>query len=506
MKILGKSIIGYEIGVENNPSFKTFNASSNTENDFEIFEASDVEIEGAVSKAEKSFMEFSRTTFAERAEFLLKIAENLDQNREILKKYYCLESSLPEARAEIELNRTIFQLREFASFISSENFAICAEESEDFNRLPSPKLSLRKFLIPLGPVVVFGASNFPFAYSTIGGDAASALAAGCPVIVKSHPMHAGTGDLVAQLVIQAAKSCSMPDGIFSNLNSSGIELGKKLILDSRIKAVGFTGSLKGGMEIFRLTQNRPEPIPVFAEMGSVNPIFLFESAFEENQHLVQLISNSISLGAGQFCTNPGLVFLVKSEKSEQFIKKLSISLQNVEEQAMLHPTIFANYQKNKNKIISNKEVSVLVDGQSSKINHIKPVLCKISSKNFLQNEDLQEEVFGSFTVIVEAENEKEFANLATKLKGQLTGSLFINENDFERNDLFINLLRQKVGRLNLNSVPTGVEVCQAMNHGGPFPATSDSRFTAVGKDAIFRFLRPITYQNFSQNSTKKLRT
>lgn len=506
MKILGKSIIGYEIGSSEVNSFKTFNASSNTENNFEIFEATDVEIEGAISKATKSFMEFSNTTFAERAEFLLQIATNLDENRNVLKEYYCLESSLPEVRAETELNRTIFQLKEFASFISSENFTVCAEENEDLTRLPSPKLSLRKFLIPLGPVVVFGASNFPFAYSTIGGDTASALAAGCPVIVKSHPMHAGTGDLVAQLVIQAAKSCSMPNGIFSNLNSFGIELGKKLILDSRIKAVGFTGSLKGGMEIFRLAQNRPEPIPVFAEMGSVNPIFLFESAFEDNQYLIPSISNSISLGAGQFCTNPGLIFIVKSEKSEQFIEKLSHSLQNVEEQAMLHPTIFANYQKNKNKIISNKEVSVLVDGQSSNINHIKPVLCKISSKDFLQNEDLQEEVFGSFTLIIEAENEQEFVEITKKIKGQLTGSMFMNENDFERNTLFINSLQQKVGRLNLNSVPTGVEVCQAMNHGGPFPATSDSRFTAVGKDAIFRFLRPIAYQNFSQNSIKKLRT
>jgi 2,5-dioxopentanoate dehydrogenase len=502
IKIIGKSQIGYNLSSSELNPFKTFNTASNTENNFEIYEAFDSDIELALSKAEACFLAFSSSSHLKRAEFLLKIAENLDQNREILKKYYCLESSLPETRAEIELNRTIHQLKEFADLISQENWGFYSEEKENLERLPNPKFGLRKYLLPIGPVVVFGASNFPFAYSTIGGDAASALAAGCPVIVKSHPMHAGTGDLVAQFVIKAAKSCSMPDGIFSNLNSSGIELGKKLILDSRIKAVGFTGSLNGGMEIYRMAQNRPEPISVFAEMGSVNPIFLFESAFEENQDLVQLISNSISLGAGQFCTNPGLIFLVKSENSNKFIEKLSNSLENVEEQAMLHPRIFSNYQRNKNKIISNNEVTVLVSGKGSKINHIKPVLCKVDAKHFMKNEDYQEEVFGSFTLIVELENEQKFEEIAQKIKGQLTASIFLNSEEFECNKLFIKLLQNKVGRLNYNSVPTGVEVCQAMNHGGPFPATSDSRFTAVGKDAIFRFLRPITYQNFSQKSIK----
>jgi alpha-ketoglutaric semialdehyde dehydrogenase len=506
MKILGKSIIGLETGNTFTKAFKTFNSSTNSENDFLIFEASDIDLELALSKADSCFLAFASLPSLRRAEFLLKIAEKLDENRQILKEYYCLESSLTESRSEVELNRTIHQLKEFATLITDNNWGFCSEEAEDLRRIPNPKYSLKKYFLPLGPVVVFGASNFPFAYSTVGGDTASALAAGCPVIVKSHAMHAGTGDLVAQLVIEAAKICDIPDGVFSNLNAVGIELGQKLILDKRIKAIGFTGSLRGGMSIFRLAQNRPEPIPVFAEMGSVNPLFLFESAFEENQHLVQLISNSISLGAGQFCTNPGLIFLVKSENSKLFINHLFASLEKVEEQAMLHPNIFANYQHNKNKITSKKEVSALVDGESSKINHIKPVLCKISSKNFLKNEDFQEEVFGSFTLIVELENDQEFVQIAKVMKGQLTGSVFMSEVEFESNNLFINSLQQKVGRLNFNSVPTGVEVCQAMNHGGPFPATSDSRFTAVGKDAILRFLRPITYQNFSQNSIKKLRT
>jgi NADP-dependent aldehyde dehydrogenase len=506
MKIIGKSIIGFETTSTSTKTFKTFNSSTNSENNFSIFEASDVEIELALSKADSCFLAYASLPSLRRAEFLLKIAEKLYENRQILKEYYCLESSLPESRAEVELNRTIHQLKEFATLITDKNWGFCSEEAEDLGRIPNPKYSLKKYFLPLGPVVVFGASNFPFAYSTVGGDTASALAAGCPVIVKSHAMHADTGDLVAQLVIDAARICGIPDGVFSNLNAEGIVLGQKLILDSRIKAIGFTGSFKGGMAIFRLAQNRAEPIPVFAEMGSVNPLFLFESAFHEMNSLIEKISSSISLGAGQFCTNPGLIFLVKSEKSKLFINHLVASLKKVEEQAMLHPTIFANYQHNKNKIISNKEVLVLVDGESSKINHIKAILCKISVKDFIKNEDFQEEVFGSFTLIVELENEQEFVEIAKIMKGQLTGSVFMSEDEFESNLLFINSLQQKVGRLNFNSVPTGVEVCQAMHHGGPFPATSDSRFTAVGKDAILRFLRPITYQNFSQNSIKKLRT
>ncbi len=500
MKILGKSQIGYEIsdsfssGKEN--SFKTFDPILNCENSFEIYESSDNDINLAVQKAKKSFSEFSSINGKIRAGFLLKIAEKLDLNRLFLKEIYCLESALPDNRAEIELNRTIHQLNEFANLISQENWNFCSEQKVDFGRKHNPKPHLQKYLQALGTVVVFGASNFPFAYSTIGGDSASALAAGCPVIVKSHPMHAGTGDLVAQLVLEAAIETNMPDGIFSNLNSNGIELGQKLILHKDIKAVGFTGSFMGGMSIYRLAQNREEPIPVFAEMGSVNPIFIFESVLETNGLVSQLV-NSIQLNAGQFCTNPGLIILVETPKSVAFVEDLKVLLGRQDSQAMLHPNIFKKYSENAGKIENLESVLQLVKTKDLKANFSYPKLSFCSSKTFLESEHLQEEVFGAHSLIVSCKNELEFLKISEYLKGQLTASIFSNEEDLVRNSDFLKQINQKVGRLIWNGIPTGVEVCESMTHGGPFPATTDSRFTAVGKDAIFRFLRPITYQNFS---------
>ncbi|MES2589192.1 MAG: aldehyde dehydrogenase (NADP(+)) [Bacteroidota bacterium] len=508
MKILGKSQIGYDLSDSETNSFRTFNPILNCENDFDIFEASDSDIELALLKAKACFTEFSTLGAKNRASFLLKIADKLDLNREILKELYSLESALPESRAEIELNRTIHQLKEFADLLSKENWNFCSEEKTDFDRKPTPKPHLQKYLQALGPVVVFGASNFPFAYSTIGGDSASALAAGCPVIVKSHPMHAGTGDLVAQLVLQAAKETGMPDGVFSNLNSKGIELGQKLVLHPFVKAVGFTGSFSGGMSIFRLAQNRPEPIPVFAEMGSVNPIFVFQSAYDfiGIETLVSQISASISLSAGQFCTNPGLLFLLESWQTNDFIEKLTFALNQVDSQAMLHPQIYQNFIENASKIESIESIVNLVETKNLKTNFIQPKLTLCDSKIFFENEILQDEVFGSYTLIVKCKNTVEFLEIAEFLKGQLTTSVFSDEAELLENIELLKHLNQKAGRLIFNGVPTGVEVCEAMNHGGPFPASSDSRFTAVGRDAIFRFLRPITYQNFSTKIINLLTT
>ncbi|MFN5417712.1 MAG: aldehyde dehydrogenase (NADP(+)) [Flavobacteriia bacterium] len=495
MKILGKSLIGYSESVYSDKSFKTFNPVLNRENDFEIFSATELEIELAVNLASSCFTEYSTLSGESRAGFLLKIAQKLDENRTFLKEIYCLESALPENRAEVELNRTIHQLREFADLLTQENWNFSSKEDGNPDRQPNPKPELQKYLKALGLVVVFGASNFPFAYSTIGGDSASALAAGCPVIVKAHPMHAGTGDLVAQLVVEAAKETGMPEGVFANLNGIGNELGQKLVLHPKIKAVGFTGSFQGGMAIHKLAQTRFEPVPVFAEMGSVNPIFLFESAFEQKD-LVEKFAQSISLNAGQFCTNPGLIILMKSVKSTMFIETLAESLQRIESQAMVHPNLWKNYRKNAQLIGGQNEIIELVETKELKDNFISPLLRKTTAKSFLENDILQEEVFGSHTLIVEAEDSSQILEIVNKIHGQLTLSIFADPEELKLQIEFLRICEQKAGRLIFNGVPTGVEVCQAMHHGGPFPATTDSRFTAVGKDAIYRFLRPVSFQNF----------
>lgn len=496
MRISGKNRIGYTESDAFAYKFRTFDPKQNRENNFEIFGVTDSDLDEAARKAGEVFLEFSNLPGKRRAEFLEAIADKLEKNKDILISYYCLESALPESRALIELKRTIHQLHEFAELVSAENWNFSSFEAADPSRAGSPKPALIKYFKALGPVVVFGASNFPFAYSTIGGDSASALAAGCPVIVKSHPMHAGTGDLVAQLVLEAAVQTAMPDGVFSNLNALGNEAGEKLVLHPNVKAVGFTGSFTGGMALYRMAQNRSEPIPVFAEMGSVNPIFLFEGAFQQKD-LVAKIAQSISLNAGQFCTNPGLIFLLRSKAANQFVSDLAEALKKTPPQTMLHPQIFENYTKKASRLGVNKSIVNLVKTKGSVSNSLTPLLRETTARDFLENPLFQEEVFGPHTLIVVLEDQTGFAELAASLNGQLTLSIFGEPEEIMQQLDFLRICEQKAGRLIWNGVPTGVEVCRAMNHGGPFPATTDPRFTAVGKDAVFRFLRPLSYQNFS---------
>lgn len=364
------------------------------------------------------------------------------------------------------------------------------------NRKPNPKPDLRKTLFPLGPVVVFGASNFPLAYSTAGGDTISALAAGCPVIVKSHLMHAGTGELVARAIQKSSTQTNMPVGVFSNLNSNSYNLGKKLVTDSRIKAVGFTGSISGGTAITQLANDRIEPIPVFAEMGSVNPVIILPQILEGNPlAIVESLGNSIQLDAGQFCTNPGLIFLIKNEESDLFVQQLAKKLSESLPLPMLHPQLFKNYQSNKSYILEYASVNDILPQSQKKDITITPALASVPGNKFLSNPNFAKEVFGSFSLIVDCSTMDELINCINSLKGQLTGTINGTTEELTENKELIETLRQKVGRLIFNGVPTGVEVTQAMHHGGPFPATSNSFFTAVGPDAIKRWTRPVSFQN-----------
>ena len=408
---------------------------------------------------------------------------------------------MPEGRAKGERGRTIGQLRSFANLVAEGSWVEATIDTAQPNREPMPRSDIRKMLIPLGPVVVFGASNFPLAYSTAGGDTAAALASGCPVIVKSHPMHAGTGELVASAIIKAAEKTGMPNGVFSNLNSSGIEVGQQLVAHPKVKAVGFTGSIKGGRALLDLASKRAEPIPVFAEMGSINPVIILPKALENRQaDIAKTYASSITLGTGQFCTNPGLLLGIKSDALTSFINNVSEEITKINPSCMLHPNIKKGYISNKEKVVSQANVTVTanytLDLQN---NYAAQAIVTVDGKTFLENPTLHLEVFGPFSMIVQCENASELETIIASLEGQLTGTVISDANEVANYSAVIAALQNRVGRIIFNGVPTGVEVCESMVHGGPYPASTDSRFTAVGIGSIKRWVRPFSYQDWPNN-------
>jgi NADP-dependent aldehyde dehydrogenase len=355
-------------------------------------------------------------------------------------------------------------------------------------------------LIPLGPVVVFGASNFPFAYSTAGGDTACAFAAGCPVIVKAHPAHSGTSERVAQAIFKAIEKCDMPPGVFAHLQGESFELGKRLIMHPIVKAVGFTGSFAGGKALFDQANQRVEPIPVFAEMGSINPVFLLPQKLNESfREIAKSYAASVTLSVGQFCTNPGLIIGIEGESLTGFMDSLGDEIMHTAPGKMLHPGIAKSFGEKRALALSQEEVTtVAVSNTEVKDNEGTPTLASASGKAFLNNPILHQEVFGPYSLIIRCKDVNEMFQVATHLEGQLTATLMATEEDILQNNELIEAVKNICGRIILNGVPTGVEVCLSMQHGGPFPATTDSRFTSVGADGIKRFARPIAFQNWSQ--------
>jgi NADP-dependent aldehyde dehydrogenase len=364
-----------------------------------------------------------------------------------------------------------------------------------------PKPDIRKMLIPLGPVVVFGASNFPFAFSTAGGDTACAFAAGCPVIVKAHPAHANTAEMVANAILLAAEKCNMPKGIFAQVYGAGFEVGKALVMHPYTKAVGFTGSYTGGKQLFDWGNQRKEPIPVFAEMGSVNPVFLMpEKLAASANEIATMYAGSITQGVGQFCTNPGIIIGIESEALQTFIHDLGKAIQLIAPAPMLHTGIVDAYKKNKSNALLQEDVHLVAESETDvKENEGLPTIATASGQAFLNNPILHQEVFGPYSIIIRCKDMQEMAEVAKNLEGQLTSTLMATENDIRGNDEIVEAVKNICGRFILNNVPTGVEVCLSMQHGGPFPASSDARFTAVGADGIKRFARPMAFQNWSNN-------
>lgn len=489
--LTGKNYIGEGLSKEGNITFKTFDPAKNVENQEVFYEASSEEIENAVTKAVKAFKIYKFLNAKKKAEFLDKIAAKLEEKEVDLIEIYQKESGLPAGRAKGELARTCNQLRSFSDLLRRGSWV----EATISNAEGKP--DIRKMLVPIGPVAVFGASNFPFAFSTAGGDTASALAAGVPVIVKSHPMHAGTGEMVSSAIIEAAKECQIPDGVFSNLNSKDAKVGRALVKHPQIKAVGFTGSFRGGMALKKLADERSEPIPVYAEMGSVNPMIILPSALQNNDWPAKL-AQSVTLGAGQFCTNPGIMLTIENESLDNFISELKTEIEKINPSVMLGPGIKNHYDSSKSSVLNEEGYTEVAEfpGKES-ANCGKQKIISVPGKAFLQNKKFHQEVFGPFSIIVRCKDKKELNEILSSLEGQLTGSVLSDADEelklFE--DSF-DLLKEKVGRLIFNGVPTGVEVCSAMMHGGPFPATSDSKYTSVGTDAIKRWVRPVAYQDW----------
>ena len=489
------NLIGYQTSLEGTINYQTINPITDKLHPELFIEATSEEIERTMELAHSAYRPFSRLSPLKRAAFLNAIASKLEAHRTLLIQTYCSESGLSAQRAEVELARTTHQLRAFADLISGEGWEIRHHEEAQPHRTPTPKPQLTKIKLGIGPIVVFGASNFPFAYSTVGGDTAASLAAGCPVIVKSHPFHAHTSYQVAQLVVEVAKQNHLPEGVFSHLNASGHDVGKQLVLHPQTKGVGFTGSIQGGMAIYALAQQRKEPIPVFAEMGSLNPVVILPSALTSNtDDIATKLALSITSSSGQFCTKPGALFLVKSPATNRFLETFKTVFEQQGTFSMVHPTISVNYTKRAKQVIEQSDVQLFAMGiQTEDCNLGIPQLSITDGKTFDSNKLLQEEVFGPHALLVICEDQNELEQILESIHGQLTFSIFHDETNLTASNLFL-IAQEKSGRVIFNGVPTGVEVSSAMQHGGPFPSSSDNRFTAVGTDSIERFLRGVTVQ------------
>ena len=489
------NLIGYQISTLGNKDFTTIDPITNHVHPEQFIEATSEELEKSVQLANEAYRSYSRISPLKRAVFLRQIVVALEKNKVELIKTYLSESGLNPQRGEVEFLRTTNQLVAFADLISQENWVIKHHELAEPNRIPTPKAQLTKYKLGIGPVVVFGASNFPFAYSTVGGDTAAALAAGCPVIVKSHTFHAHTSYQVAKLVVKVAKELNLPEGIFSHLNASGYEIGQQLVQHPFVKGVGFTGSIKGGVAIQQLAQQRAVPIPVFAEMGSLNPVVILPSALKkESDNIATKLALSITQSSGQFCTKPGALFLVQAVETTHFLETFKTIFEQQASYSMVHPTIARIYTQRAKQVIDQTNVHLFAQGTVTNACNLGiPQLSITDGHTFDTNKLLQEEVFGPHALLVICKDQLELEQILENIDGQLTFSLFHNEENIEAQNLFF-LAQEKAGRVILNGVPTGVEVSPAMQHGGPFPSSSDSRFTAVGTDSIQRFLRGVTVQ------------
>jgi len=479
-------------------TFYAVNPATNEPLEGMFTNASAEEVNQAVQKAKNTFDTYRKKDSKSIALFLEQIAIEIVNLGDALLERCHLETALPLARLQGERGRTVNQLKLFAEVVREGSWIDARIDTAIPDRIPAPKPDIRHMLIPLGPVAVFGASNFPLAFSVAGGDTVSALAAGCPVVVKAHPAHPGTSQMVATAIKKAIEFCQMPEGLFSLVQGNTNEVGELLVKHPDIKAVGFTGSFKGGKALFDLANARTEPIPVFAEMGSTNPVFILPHILEEKSETIATgLAGSITLNGGQFCTAPGLTFIQQSENTSAFNSVLIDKISGVSAATMLTSGIRNAYSNKIENTLSFNTIQEIGKGQpSNEPTTAVAQILKTTINAFLENSAFEEENFGPSNIIVEAQSKTEILEAAKSLKGHLTATIFGNDADLAEYGELFTILEKKVGRLILNGYPTGVEVCHSMVHGGPYPATTASQSTSVGTNAIKRFARPICFQDY----------
>ncbi len=470
----------------------------------EFYEATEADVHRALTAAEAARTALEEAGSQGRARFLEGIATELESLGVPLLERAHLETGLPLERLASERSRTTGQLRLLAALLREERWRDLRVDPPLPERQPLARPELRRTLLPLGPVAVFGASNFPFAYSVAGGDTASAFAAGCPVVVKAHPAHPGTSELTGGAIVRALRNSDLPPGAFALLQGRSHALGEALVRHPLLCAVGFTGSLRGGRALFDAANSRPAPIPVFAEMGSLNPVFLLPGALHSRAAQIAAgLTQSITQGGGQFCTKPGLLFGIAGPELDAFQSNLEEAMRAALPSTLLHSEIQRSYESGAARAAALPGVQILTESArppEPALTQGRPLLLGTDSATYLAERSLHEENFGPSTLFVKAPNLEVLLQIAARLEGQLTAAVHGTDAEAEAVGALFSILEQKAGRLIYNGYPTGVEVCAAMHHGGPYPASTDSRFTAVGTAAIQRWLRPVCYQNFAAPS------
>jgi len=500
MTLHGHSFIGDELSAGSGQTLRATSPLDSSELEPAFHLATERDVDMAFRLADDAFATYRMTTGQERAAFLERIADEILAIGDELIRRTQQETGLPEVRLVGERARTVGQLRLFAEVAREGSWVDARIDTAIQDRQPVPKPDLRRMLMPIGPVVVFGSSNFPLAFSVAGGDTASALATGNPVVVKAHSGHPGTSELVATAIRRAVAACDLPSGVFSMLHGAGKVIGMALVRHPLARAAGFTGSLAAGRALFDAATSRPDPIPVFAEMSSVNPVFILPDAMRERTSAIaEGLRTSVTMGVGQFCTKPGLVFGLAGEVFDRFQTAFASLLENVPPATMLHAGISESYHKGLAHASAVGGVQVLArskDQPDRARTHGEAVVARTDVANYRQHPELTEEVFGPFALLISAGSVAELERVAQSLSGQLTATVHGTPADLTQAGPLLRILERKAGRLIVNGFPTGVEVCPSMNHGGPYPATTDVRFTSVGTAALFRFVRPVCYQDF----------
>lgn len=500
MTLDGGNLIGGTWSSAGDVRFRGVDPRTQTDLPLDFHEATSGEIDSAVRLAHDAFPAYRRVPAAVRSAFLRAIADELMALGPALIERAHAETALPAARLEGERGRTVGQLRLFADLLDEGSWVEARIDRGDASRTPAPKPDLRRMLVPLGPVAVFGASNFPFAFSVAGGDTASAFAAGCPVVCKAHPAHPGTSALAAGAIDRAAVSCDIPRGVFSMVQGWSHEVGLALVRHPLVAAVGFTGSLRGGRALYDAAAARPDPIPVYAEMGSINPVFLLPSAAAAADNaLADGLAQSMTLGTGQFCTNPGVVVGMHGDALDRVTGVLADRIAAADAGVMLYSQLAEGYA-GAIALAQEKGATLLGRSSTNDMHRVTPALLRVNAQQFIEHRELREEMFGPASIVVGAKDGAEMERVAEALEGQLTATIHGTAAELREHQGLVDILQRKVGRLLFNGYPTGVEVGHAMQHGGPYPASTDSRSTSVGSAAISRFARPLCFQNFPDDS------